>query len=279
MINLKGGNKLKILISCDMEGIAGIVSDDQVSRSGQDYQRAREVMTKEVNYAVQGAFDGGATEVYVNDSHGSMRNLVPELMHKEAQLITGNLKELSMVEGLKEGIAGVFLVGYHAKRGTINGIHDHTYSGVVVRSVKINDVELGEIGFNALICGSFNVPVLLITGDDQACGEALSLMPHLKTAQVKKAVSRHSAICMHPEKAGELIRAKAKQALKIINEVEPYQLQGPFQLELEVNRTDMADRAQLMPGVTRVAPTTLVYQNDDLVTLFKGYRVMISLGS
>ena len=226
---------MKILISADMEGISGIVAGEQVdSRSGKEFEWARELMTQEVNYAIEGAFDGGAKEVIVNDSHGGMRNIIPDKLHPEATLISGSLKELSMVQGLSNDVDGLFLVGYHGRRGTRGSILDHTYSGRVLRRLKINEVELGETGMNALVAGEFDVPVLLVTGDNTVCKEAGELLEGVYTVQVKEGLSRYAAHCLHPQKAGELIKQKAKEAVKDISGFEPFKLEAPYRLELEV---------------------------------------------
>ncbi len=270
---------MKILISADMEGISGVVAGDQVdSRSGKDYDWARKVMTKEVNYAIEGALAGGATQVVVNDSHGGMRNIVPDLLHPEAKLITGGLKELSMIQGISDDVDGVFLVGYHGRRNTRASIMDHTYSGSVLRRLKINDVELGETGMNALIAGEFDAPVLLVTGDDSVCREAEELFAKVYTVEVKKGLSRYSAECIHPQKAGELIKNKAEKAVRDISSFKPYRLESPYRLEVEVITSAMADGCQLIPEVSRLGPTTLVFNHPDLITAFKAFRAMLTLG-
>lgn len=270
---------MKILISADMEGIAGIVAGDQVdSRSGKDYDWARKIMTEEVNYAIEGAFAGGAQKVVVNDSHGGMRNIVPDLLHPDATLITGSLKELSMVQGLSNDVDGVFLVGYHGRRGTRASIMDHSYSGRVLRRLKINGVELGETGVNALVAGEFDAPVLLVTGDDSVCREAETLFENVYTVEVKKGLSRYAAECIHPKKAGEMIKKEAEKAVKDISTFKPFRLESPYRLELELISSSMADGAQLIPEVSRLGPTTLAYTHQDLITVFKAFRAMLTLG-
>jgi len=269
---------VKILISADMEGISGVVAGNHVdSNSGKDYEWARKVMTEEVNYAIEGAFKGGAEEVVVNDSHGGMKNIIPDLLHEEATLITGSLKELSMVQGLSHDVDGMFLVGYHGRRGTRASILDHTYSGKVLRRLKINEVEMGETGLNSLVAGAFDVPVILVTGDNTVCSEARELLGETYTVQVKEGLSRYAAHCLHPRKAGELIKNEAQKAVQNIERFNPYRLQSPYRLEVEVINSSMADGCGMLPEVTRLGPTTLVYTHDDLLTLFKAFRAMLTL--
>src|SRR5689334_11433635 len=128
---------MQVYISVDMEGVAGVVHVDQVRRSGHDYERARRWMTAEASAAIAGAFEGGATAVVVNDSHGDMRNLVLEELDPRAELISGSLKPLSMVQGIGAGFGCALFVGYHAGAGSQAGIMDHTYFGAVVNRCRV----------------------------------------------------------------------------------------------------------------------------------------------
>ena len=145
---------MQVYISVDMEGIAGVVHVDQTRRSGHDYERARRWMTAEADAAIQGAFDGGATGVLVNDSHGDMRNLVLEELDPRAELISGSLKPLSMVQGVGAAFGCALFVGYHAGAGTRAGILDHTYYGRVVARCRVNRRDWNETAINAAVCGA-----------------------------------------------------------------------------------------------------------------------------
>jgi len=147
--NSYGQEKLKVFISVDMEGIAGVVNGDQTSSSGKDYGLARRWMTGEVNAAIRGALQAGANEIVVNDSHGSMRNVIISEMNPEAYLTTGSPKPLSMMQGIDETYDAIFFIGYHARAGSKDGVLDHTYSSGSVYSIKVNDMELGEAEQNA----------------------------------------------------------------------------------------------------------------------------------
>ena len=168
---LNGQEKLKVFISVDMEGIAGVVNGDQTSSSGRDYGIARRWMTQEVNAAIRGALAAGATEIVVNDSHGSMRNVIISELDPVAFLTTGSPKPLSMMQGIDGTFDAVFFIGYHARAGSEDGVLDHTYSSGSVFSIKVNDMELGESEQNALIAGYYEVPVVLVTGDQTVCGQ------------------------------------------------------------------------------------------------------------
>lgn len=268
---------MKVLISADMEGITGVVNGDQVSRDGQDYERARKLMTQEVNAAIRGALAGGATEVIVNDSHGTMRNIILEDLHPEALLITGSPKVLSMMQGMDESIDAVFFIGYHAKKGTTNGILDHTYSGRAVMRYMVNGTEYGETGQNALIAGAMGVPVVLVTGDTQVIQEARELLGEIETVAVKEGVARYAAKTLHPTKAHALIEEAAKRAMSRVQEIQPMQVIGPYCIEVELGDSSMADMADLIPGVERIAPRIVRFEHPDYLIAYKCFRAIVAM--
>jgi len=268
---------MKVFISVDLEGISGVVHDEHTMRNGREHDRARKLMTGEANAAVSGAFEAGATEVVVNDSHGTMRNLIPEELHQDAKLITGSTKPLSMMQGIDRTFDAAFFVGYHARRGTLHGTLDHTYSGATVSSFMINNQELGETGMNALIAGCFDVPVVLVTGDSAVTTEARSLLGNVETVTVKEAVSRWAAKCLHPNKAREAIRLGAISALRRRSEMRPFKLQPPYELRLELMNAGMADVAELVPDVKRITPRVVTYSSDDFLKVYKAFRAIVTL--
>ncbi len=268
---------MKILISADMEGITGVVASDHVSRDGKDYERARLWMTHEVNAAIRGAFAGGAAEVIVNDSHASMKNILVDELHPDAQLITGSPKPLSMMEGMDETVNAVFFVGYHARKGTAFGVLDHTYSGTDVVRYLVNDVELGETGQNALIAGAFGVPVVLVTGDTRVTVEARELLGNIETVAVKDGISRYAAKTLHPSKAHALIEEAAMKAVQRIGEIKPLTMVGPYSLEIELAQSSMADMAELIPGVERIAARVVRFTHADYITAYKCFRAIIAM--
>jgi D-amino peptidase len=270
---------MKVFISVDLEGISGIVQGEQTRPEGRDYERSRKLMTGEANAAISGAFEAGASEVVVNDSHGPMRNLIPEELHENAKLITGSLKALSMMQGIERGFDAVFLVGYHARRGTLHAILDHTYSGATVSSFVVNGQEYGETGMNAAIAGYYDVPVVLVTGDSSVTSEAKGLLGNVETVTVKEAVSRRAAKCLHPNKAREAIRQGAILALRRRSEIRPFKLKPPFELRVELMDAGMADAAELVPNVKRIAPRVVAYTSDDFVTVSKAFRSIVTLAS
>jgi D-amino peptidase len=270
-----GQDKLKVYISVDMEGIAGVVHGDQTSSSGKDYNLARRWTTDETNAAIEGALEAGATEIVVNDSHGSKRNIIASMVNPAAHLITGSPKPLGMMQGIDETFDAIIFIGYHSKVGTKDAVLDHTMSGSAFASVIINDIEMSEAQINAALGAVFDVPVVLITGDATVCRETKEEFgEELETAVVKEAVGRYAAKTLIPEKACALIKEKTKTALEKRNWVKPYKLNPPHRFVINFNRSSMADMAEFIPQVERVSPRTVRFEIDDLI---KGFKLMRAL--
>ena len=265
---------MRVYISADMEGISGVVAGLQTDDSHKEYERARRLMTGEVNAAIAGAFAGGATEVLVNDSHGAMRNLLIEELDARAELVTGSPKPLSMMEGLDGSFAAVFLIGYHAQAGTRLGTLNHTYTGRVFQ-VSLNGVPMGEAGINAAVAGAFGVPVALVTGDQATVDEARRTFAPPVTVAVKQAMTRNAARCLSPAAARQRIEAAAAQAMR--QRGEPFLLPPPVLVRVTFTRSDQADMAEMMPGVVRIDDRTVSYQHDSMLTLFRAWRAMLTL--
>jgi len=268
---------LKVFISVDMEGITGVVDGTQTGGSGADYNAARKWMAEDVNAAVRGALEAGATEIVVNDSHGSMRNVLISDLHPAAALLTGTPKPLTMVQGVEGADVAVF-IGYHARAGTIDGVLDHTISGGTIYSIKINGIEMPELGINALVAGYYGVPVVLVAGDKAVCGQANDILGDaVVTAAVKEAVGRYAAKNLPFEKAHQLIQERTKAAIEKRTGVRPYKLDGPFTFELAFLRSSQADNVMAVPGVERVDARTVLIGADDFIVGYRFMRALISL--
>jgi D-amino peptidase len=270
---------LKVYISVDMEGIWGVVHGDQTSPGTPEYGPARKWMARDVNAAIQGAINAGATEVVVNDAHGSMRNIDPGDLDPRATLISGTPKPLSMMQGIDASFAACLFVGYHAKAGTENAILDHTISGGVVRAIKVNGVELPELGLNALIAGSFGVPVVLVTGDTAVCRQAVEVLgPDIVTVAVKEAYGRLAAKLAPWSEALRKIEAGARDAVAKRGAVGPFKMTAPYAFELAYHVSAQADMAvMLAPAVKRVDARTVAFVSDDYIEGFRTLRALISL--
>ena len=279
---------MKVLISADMEGTAGIVDrahtaiPDRAATGGiqhnaAEYDWARRLMTEEVNAAIAGAFEGGATEVWVSDAHGSMRNLLPLALHREVKYVSGSPKALCMLEGLDETFGAVMFTGYHGSAGTPASVLAHTYIGII-QDVRLNGVSMGEYGINAAVAGHFGVPVALVTGDNTVVAQAHGLLgPDVVGVEVKRAVGTHAAVHLHPEKAREAIRAGAMEAIRRAPRLRPYRVPLPLRFEVDIVSPDLADLAGLLPGVTRVRPRSVAYESPDMLNAFKAWRAMLNV--
>ncbi|MGB9839836.1 M55 family metallopeptidase [Thermovenabulum sp.] len=268
---------MKIFISADMEGISGVVSSSHTEPGNKEYDRMRLLMTKEVNAVIQAAFDFGATEVVVNDSHNNMDNILIEELDKRAVLISGSPKPLSMMEGIDESYKAVFFVGYHARAGTDNAIMDHTYTSKVMYA-KINGREMSEAGLNGRLAGYYGVPVALITGDQNAvlCAKE-ELHRDIVGVVVKEAVGRYAARVFPFDIVKRKIEEGVKEALLKIDSFKPVKEEGPVELEVSFFRTVMADMTLLIPGTKKKDPRTVIYTAKDYLEAYKVFRAMLAI--
>jgi len=267
---------MKLYISIDMEGITGLVDNTFVDSRQYNYTRGQHIMTDEANHVIGTAFDEGCKEVIVNDSHSKMNNLLIERLHPDTQLISGDVKPYSMVQGLDGSFAGAAFLGYHTRAAT-KGVLSHTMI-FGVRNMYINDRAIGELGFNAYVAGYFGVPVLLVAGDDETAIEAEELIPGVTTAVVKKRISRTSALCLTPEKSGQLLRDKTKEALANRSHVQPLVPPDRPVLKIEFANYGQAEWAHLMPGTTIDDHSPIVtFQARDILEAYQAMLVMTEL--
>ena len=270
---------MKILIAADMEGITGVTNWDHVDPGHSEYARFRRAMTAEVNAAVRGAFDGGASEVTVADGHSRGCNILVEELDERARLHSGTFAPFSMVQGIDESVNGVMYIGYHARAGTARAILDHTWATRVM-GVWLNDVLVGEAGLNAAVCGHFGAPVILVSGDQAVCAELTSLLGEVETMEVKHASSRFSAEHLPAGRARQLIESGAKRAVQRLKEgkgPKPYQPARPVQVTLEFNQSDMVDAAMRVPGTTRLDGRRMRFEAADMPEAYRTFRAAVAL--
>ena len=237
-------------------------------------------MTGDVNAAVRGAFEGGAEEVVIADGHASGRNLLIEELDPRACLNSGGPSPFLMVEGIASEIDAAMFVGYHARAGAPNAILSHTWSGRRVARVWLNGGEVGEIGLNAAVCGHFQVPVIMISGDQTACAEATELLGEIETAAIKTAKSRMAAECLSPEMAQEAIQSAAARAmgrLKAGQVPHPFHPQAPFTLTVEFRQPEMADRAAALPSVRRPGASRIEFTADEVPAAYRLFGAAVAL--
>jgi D-amino peptidase len=272
---------MKILIACDMEGITGVTMWEHVDPSQPEYQRFRKIMTADVNAAIKGAFDGGADEIVVSDGHWNGSNILVEEIDPRVRLNSGlTTAPFSMMQGIDESFDGVFFVGYHARASSQFGILDHTWSGKIT-NLWLNDALVGEYGLNAALAGYFGVPAIFITGDQTACGQATELLGMLETAVVKQASGRFSAECLPPSVSQAAIREGAKRALLRLKKgdvPDPYIVDTPITVTVEFLSSEMADRAERVPGASREG-TRVAATLSDMREAYVTFRAMAGLAA
>ena len=254
---------MKIFISADIEGVAGVVNPQHGAPGNPEYERARRLMTEEVNAAIAGAFDAGATEVLVNDSHGPMINLLPESLDPRAELILGRPKPGGMFAGLTAEHAGAFCTGYHSGAGR-HGVLAHTVSGFAYAGIRVNGIDCAEAILYGAYAGSLGVPVLMLSGDDQLETQCRPHFPEAKFAVVKHALSNRAARAVSPDTARQRIRAAAEQALRNRSACKPLIIPPPHRLELDLTSMVLADFACSIPVAERVSPRTVAFKADDM---------------
>ena len=272
---------MRVYISVDMEGIAGVVHESQTDPTdpghGAEYGRFRRLMTAEANAAIEGALAAGASKIVVNDSHWFMRNLLAEELHQAAELLSGDPKPRSMVEGIEAGFEAALFIGYHARAGTRHAILDHTYADRI-HEVRLNGRPVGELGINAALAGVAGVPVALVSGDASLAAEATALLgDNVATVVVKEAVSRHAARSVAPAVACGMIRDGVTAALK--QKHVPFLLPPPITIEVDFALTIHADMAELCPGATRTEGRTVAFTHQDYREVFRGWRAMLNLSA
>jgi D-amino peptidase len=263
--------KLKVYLSVDMEGIAGIATAAQAG--GSDYEWARPLMLAETNAAIGAAFEAGATEVVVNDAHGSHTNLRADQLDRRAILITGQPKPLGMVEGLDASFDAVLFVGYHGHAAQAAAVMGHTYSHAL-RHVRINGREVGEYGTAGMVAGHFKVPVVFVSGDRAFADEAKRFFPGVEAVAVKEGIGFTAAKTLHPLVARERIAAGVRAALARRGEIAPLAITTPVTLEIELNVASNADAVMFVPGMERVDGVTVRYRSPDALIAYRVSRLV-----
>jgi len=265
---------MRVLIMSDMEGVSGIVVWEQVEGGTSLFEECRKLYTEEINAAVRGAKAAGATEIVVVDCHGAgggwtYNSLIPELLDENCEWVShhpwGYYTEL-----LEQGCDAVLLVGMHARAGTPDAVLSHTISSTTWRNLYFNGVAVGETGINAAICGHYNCPVLLVTGDEATCREAKELLGEkLTTVAVKRSFSRFSARHLPPVKARRLIEEGAKNALQNLKAVKPYKPKAPATITIDLGYVDKGDQFRDRHGVELVEPLKVVSKGKTWMQAWK----------
>jgi len=271
---------MKILIAADMEGVSGVTRWEEVEPKHLEYLRFRRIMTEEVNAAIDGAAEAGAGEFVVADGHDLGTNILIEELDQRARLHSGGNSPLSMVQGLDATISGVIFIGYHARSGSENAVLAHTWSSGQIANVWLNGILIGEYGLNAAVAGQFNVPVIMVSGDQTTCAQAQELLGSLETSVVKQSTGYFSAECLPTSITLPLIHDKARKAvLRIIagSAPKPYIIPKPVKLTIEFRQPQFAERALRLPGITSHGSLTVEFIAQDMVSAFANFRAAVKV--
>ena len=260
-----------VYISVDMEGISGISGDDQLSPEGREYGRSRKLMAEDLNAAIRGALEGGATRILVNDSHGGQRNLLPEDVHPSARLISHSFKRHGMLEGLDESFDAAIFIGYHAKADAPRGLFAHTGSGVL-RDLQINGRSVGEGGMNAALTAWYGVPVVMVTGDDVAIAEVTESAPSAVGVVVKRAINARAVELAPLQQAHDDIQRAARDAVKGAKKTTPART-GPFHVQIRFRNVTFPEVLTAFREVELIAPDTIAFTRDTMPEAYRLIRV------
>jgi D-amino peptidase len=267
---------MKIYISADMEGVVGVVTNEQLGPQGFEYARFREFMTQEVNAAIEGAVAAGATQIVVSDSHGNGQNLLIEKLPKDILLVRSWPRPLMMMQGVDETFAGAIFIGYHSATTNSQGVRAHTISSARLADVRLKGISMSEAGLNAAIAGHFNVPVIMISGDDVVVKETQALLGDVEGAVVKWASGFHSAKTMMPEASYQLIREKVQKAVGRIKDFKPYKLAAPIQLDVRFKNYRPSEVLSYLSIVERTDAHSIRFTGKDMIEVSKFLEFIVT---
>lgn len=272
---------MKIYISSDMEGVAGVCAWEQVDARTphRDYATYRRYYTAEVCAAIDGARSGGAKEVLVNDSHGPMRNLLLDELPPDVRVIFGNRKPFSMVQSGDAGFDGAFFIGYHGAAGDADAVLCHTYTPSVIYEVRINGMRASEATLNAGLLGYWGVPVLLVSGDRTTVDGIREQMPWVRGVVVKDSIGNFAADSMTPGSAQRAIRAQAETAVRDAARAEPLRFEPPIVLDVQLVTSAQAHLIATMPGFERTGTRSVRFADQSFPVVFKAFVATWRLGA
>ena len=271
---------MRLYVSCDMEGTAGVCSWMQCDPSNRhEYPVYRRYMAQEVRAAIDGARGAGATDVVINDSHWDMRNLLWDELPTDVRVISGGRKPFSMAEGLDAGgLDGAFFTGYHARVGAANGVLAHTYTADSLYNVRINGVPCSEALLNAAMAGLYGIPLLLVSGDRVVVEHVKEFMPWTTGIVVKEGIGHYAADSITPKAAQAALREGAARAIRDARNAKPFTFEPPITMEIDTTRVEQADFIELMPGFERVDGRTLRFAHNDYTMIFRAFVCAFRLG-
>jgi D-amino peptidase len=268
---------MKVFLSTDMEGTAGVVDWSQVRGPATEYEYYRAQLQAEVNAAIDGALEAGATEFLVNDSHSTMQNLRPDELHGDAAYLSGKHKPRYMMEGLDDTFDAAFFVSYHGSASAAEAVLPHTYNPRAIAEVRVGGVLAGEAGVNALAALAYGVPVVLITGDRVTIEEAQPFCPGIESVVVKDSISHNAALSIHPRRARELIKAGAARAIANVKAGNFTLPARAGEVSIRYHNRAFADLAESLRFVERESERVVVISNDQPEVLYRTFIAAVFL--
>ncbi|MDY3330445.1 MAG: M55 family metallopeptidase [Pelistega sp.] len=271
---------MKILISTDIEGVAGVVAPEQVRPGNSEYEKARYWMIKEANAAIAGAFEAGATEVFVNDSHAMFRNLIASEIDSRATLITGKPRLYSMMSGLEFDVDGVALVGHHS-RAQGRGVLAHTINSFAFARINVNGMDVGEPSLYGLLAGEKGVPIIFGSGDQYLQSENESYFPHAVWVQTKFAMGHTSAATKTIDASCALIQAGMQKAVQQLSQGlnKPFTMEGPYVCTIQANNPSLANTFCLLPGTSRLDGVQLQFTQNSIENVIRTINVFSTMSA
>ena len=258
-------NRLRVLISVDMEGVVGTVTGDQLGPTGFEYGRFREFMTREALAAVTAARAAGATDIIVADAHGNGENLLIEQFPADVRVIRSWPRQLGMVAGVDQQVDAVMFIGYHASTNNVKGVRAHTFSSATLTRVALNGVNVSEGSWAAAIAGHFNAPVIMMSGDDAAIAEVRAAVGNLEGAETKRTLGFHSALTLTQQASYDLIGARVKAAMARRAEFKPYKVTTPVTVDVSFKNYTPAEMLAYLPGFERTDSHSIRFRAKDMV--------------
>ncbi len=269
----------RLYISADIEGVAGVVSSEQTIVGGFEYQQAREWMTGEVVSACNAAFDRGIEEIVVSDSHGNGQNLLLDQLPDNVQVVRSWPRPLCMMEGIQDGnYDAALLLGYHTGATQLTGVLAHTLSSKGIQSLRINGTPASETVVSAHTAGHFDVPVIMVSGDNAYIKHAREVLGDIETVTTKWVASTTSARTLLPGNARQQISQRVKDALDSIHRFQPLRLTAPITVELTCVNRKAAEILAFLADFERIDACTIQFSRADMAEVSKVLSFILSSG-
>lgn len=268
---------MRLYISADIEGMGPVVSREQTRPGGFEYEAARDWMTRSIIAVCETARDRGVREIVVSDSHGNGQNLYPDAFPDYVELVRSWPRPLGMMQGIERGrFDGAFLVGYHGAGSNPHGVLSHTLSSEFFQEVRLNGAEASEATISAAIAGAFDVPILMVAGDDAATEEMREALGDVASATLKHAYGSYSAVSPTPRVAEERLRAATIEGLSKAGRIAPLNLGGPIELQIRLRTRFVAEWLSYLEGIERIDAYTIRHVTPDVIALSKFLMFLIS---